>query len=106
MDVIIIYFLGKYVVNEKQKIVGVVCLLMEMIVINVGKSICIVCCFIVKLEELGIIKCVVIKERYRCGGYSVNLYVFFIFVIDCMDDCMKMFVCESEDYIVGCSGKE
>ncbi|EJS01799.1 hypothetical protein IKO_04190 [Bacillus cereus VDM034] len=75
-DAIIIHFLGKYAVNEKQKTVGVACPLMETIATNVGKSIRTVRRSIAKLEELGIIKRVATKERYKRGGYSANLYVF------------------------------
>ncbi|PFJ08508.1 hypothetical protein COD67_19255 [Bacillus cereus] len=71
-DSIIIHFLGKYAVNEKQKTVGVACPLMETIATNVGKSICMVRRSIAKLEELGIIKRVATKERHKRGGYSAR----------------------------------
>ncbi|PFU38960.1 decarboxylase [Bacillus cereus] len=105
-DSIIIHFLGKYAVNEKQKTVGVACPLMETIAINIGKSIRTVRRSIAKLEELGIIKRVATKERYKRGGYSANLYVFLKSAIDCMDDRMKMSACESDDCADGCSGNE
>ncbi len=96
-DSIIIHFLGKYAVNEKQKTVGVACPLMETIATNVGKSIRTVRRSIAKLEELGIIKRVATKERHKRGGYSANLYVFLTSAIDRMDDRMKMSACESEN---------
>ncbi|MBK5348704.1 helix-turn-helix domain-containing protein [Bacillus sp. TH44] len=105
-DAIIIHFLGKYAVNEKQKTVGVACPLMETIATNVGKSIRTVRRSIAKLEELGIIKRVATKERYKRGGYSANLYVFLKSAIDRMDDRMKMSACESDDRTDGCSGNE
>ncbi|PHD97024.1 helix-turn-helix domain-containing protein [Bacillus toyonensis] len=105
-DATIIHFLGKYAVNEKQKTVGVACPLMETIATNVGKSIRTVRRSIAKLEELGIIKRVATKERHKRGGYSANLYIFLISAIDRMDDRMKMFACESEDYAAGCSKNE
>ncbi|WP_002145097.1 helix-turn-helix domain-containing protein [Bacillus cereus] len=105
-DSIIIHFLGKYAVNEKQKTVGVACPLMETIATNVGKSIRTVRRSIAKLEELGIIKRVMTKERHKRGGYSANLYVFLKSAIDRMDDRMKMSACESDDRADGCSGKE
>ena len=96
-DSIIIHFLGKYAVNEKQKTVGVACPLMETIATNIGKSIRTVRRSIAKLEELGIIKRVMTKERHKRGGYSANLYVFLKSAIDRMDDRMKMSACESDD---------
>ncbi|PFN24826.1 helix-turn-helix domain-containing protein [Bacillus cereus] len=105
-DSIIIHFLGKYAVNEKQKTVGVACPLMETIATNVGKSIRTVRRSIAKLEELGIIKRVATKERHKRGGYSANLYVFLASAIDRMDDRMKMTACESEEHAAGCSGNE
>ena len=92
--------------NEKQKTVGVACLLMETIATNIGKSIRTVRRSIAKLEELGIIKRVATKERHKRGGYSANLYVFLTSAIDRMDDRMKMSVCESENYAAGCSKNE
>lgn len=92
--------------NEKQKTVGVACPLMETIATNVGKSIRTVRRSIAKLEELGIIKRVATKERYKRGGYSANLYVFLKSAIDRMDDRMKMSACESDDRTDGCSGNE
>lgn len=73
---LLLFILGKYAVNEKQKTVGVACPLMETIATNVGKSIRTVRRSIAKLEELGIIKRVATKERHKRGGYSANLYVF------------------------------
>lgn len=105
-DAIIIHFLGKYAVNEKQKTVGVACPLMETIATNVGKSIRTVRRSIAKLEELGIIKRVATKERHRRGGYSANLYVFLTSAIDRMDDRMKMSACESENDAASCSKNE
>ncbi|MEI5891172.1 helix-turn-helix domain-containing protein [Bacillus cereus] len=105
-DSIIIHFLGKYAVNEKQKTVGVACPLMETIATNVGKSIRTVRRSIAKLEELGIIKRVATKERHKRGGYSANLYVFLASAIDRMDDRMKMSACENEDRAGGCNGME
>ncbi|PEC21639.1 helix-turn-helix domain-containing protein [Bacillus cereus] len=105
-DSIIIHFLGKYAVNEKQKTVGVACPLMETIATNVGKSIRTVRRSIAKLEELGIIKRVATKERHKRGGYSANLYVFLTSAIDRMDDRMKMSACENEDHAGGCNGME
>ncbi|EJR57662.1 hypothetical protein IIO_04672 [Bacillus cereus VD115] len=105
-DSIIIHFLGKYAVNEKQKTVGVACLLMETIATNVGKSIRTVRRSIAKLGELGIIKRVATKERHKRGGYSANLYVFLTSAIERMDDRMKMSACKSEDRAAGCRGKE
>ncbi|MGQ8854357.1 helix-turn-helix domain-containing protein [Bacillus sp. TSA_307] len=102
-DAIIIHFLGKYAVNEKQKTVGVACPLMETIATNVGKSIRTVRRSIAKLED---IKRVATKERYKRGGYSANLYVFLKSAIDRMDDRMKMSACESDDRTDGCSGNE
>ncbi|EEL68403.1 helix-turn-helix domain-containing protein [Bacillus mycoides] len=105
-DSIIIHFLGKYAVNEKQKTVGVACPLMETIATNVGKSMRTVRRSIAKLEELGIIKRVMTKERHKRGGYSANLYVFLTSAIDRMDDRMKMSACESGGHAASCSGKE
>ncbi|WP_426950747.1 helix-turn-helix domain-containing protein [Bacillus mycoides] len=105
-DSIIIHFLGKYAVNEKQKTVGVACPLMETIATNVGKSMRTVGRSIAKLEELGIIKRVMTKERHKRGGYSANLYVFLTSAIDRMDDRMKMSACESGGHAASCSGKE
>ncbi|PGT11860.1 helix-turn-helix domain-containing protein [Bacillus cereus] len=105
-DAIIIHFLGKYAVNEKQKTVGVACPLMETIATNVGKSIRTVRRSIAKLEELGIIKRVATKERHKRGGYSANLYVFLTSAIDRMDDRMKMSACENEDRAGGCNAME
>ncbi|MGG1167430.1 helix-turn-helix domain-containing protein [Bacillus mycoides] len=105
-DSLVIHFLGKYAVNEKNETVGVACPLMETIATNVGKSIRTVRRSIAKLEELGIIKRVATKERYKRGGYSANLYVFLKSAIDRMDDRMKMSACESDDRADGCSGNE
>ncbi|OTW78829.1 helix-turn-helix domain-containing protein [Bacillus cereus] len=105
-DSIIIHFLGKYAVNEKQKTVGVACPLMGTIATNVGKSIRTVRRSIAKLEELGIIKRVATKERHKRGGYSANLYVFLTSAIDRMDDRMKMSACKTEDNATGCSKNE
>ncbi|QWU47480.1 helix-turn-helix domain-containing protein [Bacillus sp. NP247] len=105
-DSIVIHFLGKYAVNEKNETVGVACPLMETIATNIGKSIRTVRRSIAKLEELGIIKRVMTKERHKRGGYSANLYVFLTSAIDRMDDRMKMSACENEDHAAGCSGKE
>ncbi|MDR4982480.1 MULTISPECIES: helix-turn-helix domain-containing protein [Bacillus cereus group] len=105
-DAIIIHFLGKYAVNEKQKTVGVACPLMETIATNVGKSIRTVRRSIAKLEGLGIIKRVATKERHKRGGYSANLYVFLTSAIDRMDDRMKMSACENEDRAGGCNAME
>ncbi|WP_392401085.1 helix-turn-helix domain-containing protein [Bacillus cereus] len=105
-DSIIIHFLGKYAVNEKQKTVGVACPLMGTIATNVGKSIRTVRRSIAKLEELGIIKRVATKERHKRGGYSANLYVFLTSAIDRMDDRMKMSTCKTEDNATGCSKNE
>ncbi|QQP79326.1 helix-turn-helix domain-containing protein [Bacillus sp. TK-2] len=105
-DSIIIHFLGKYAVNEKQKTVGVACPLMGTIATNVGKSIRTVRRSIAKLEELGIIKRVATKERHKRGGYSANLYVFLTSAIDRMDDRMKMSACKNEDNATGCSKNE
>ncbi|MET7021519.1 helix-turn-helix domain-containing protein [Bacillus mycoides] len=105
-DSIVIHFLGKYAVNEKNETVGVACLLMETIATNIGKSIRTVRRSIAKLEKLGIIKRVATKERYKRGGYSANLYVFLTSAIDRMDDRMKMSACESGDCADGCSGNE
>ncbi|MBJ3789755.1 helix-turn-helix domain-containing protein, partial [Bacillus sp. OA1] len=105
-DAIIIHFLGKYAVNEKQKTVGVACPLMGTIATNVGKSIRTVRRSIAKLEELGIIKRVATKERHKRGGYSANLYVFLTSAIDRMDDRMKMSACKTEDNATGCSKNE
>ncbi|MFK4290598.1 putative transcriptional regulator [Bacillus sp. RC240] len=105
-DSAVIHFLGKYAVNEKNETVGVACLLMETIATNIGKSIRTVRRSIAKLEELGIIKRVATKERYKRGGYSANLYVFLKSAIDRMDDRMKMSACESDDHTDGCSGNE
>ncbi|MEB9438819.1 helix-turn-helix domain-containing protein [Bacillus cereus] len=101
-DSIIIHFLGKYAVNEKQKTVGVACPLMGTIATNVGKSIRTVRRSIAKLEELGIIKRVATKERHKRGGYSANLYVFLTSAID----RMKMSACKTEDNATGCSKNE
>ena len=92
--------------NEKHETVGVACPLMETIATNIGKSIRTVRRSIAKLEELGIIKRVATKERYKRGGYSANLYVFLKSAIDRMDDRMKMSACESDDRTDGCSGNE
>lgn len=105
-DSIIIHFLGKYAVNEKQKTVGVACPLMGTIATNVGKSIRTVRRSIAKLEELGIIKRVATKERHKRGGYSANLYVFLTSAIDRMDDRMKMSACKTEDNATDCSKNE
>jgi DNA-binding Lrp family transcriptional regulator len=105
-DSLVIHFLGKYAVNEKNETVGVACPLMETIATNIGKSIRTVRRSIAKLEELGIIKRVATKERYKRGGYSANLYVFLKSAIDRMDDRMKMSACESGDCADGCSGNE
>ncbi|MDA2213530.1 helix-turn-helix domain-containing protein [Bacillus cereus] len=105
-DSIIIHFLGKYAVNEKQKTVGVACPLMGTIATNVGKSIRTVRRSIAKLEELGIIKRVATKERHKRGGYSANLYEFLTSAIDRMDDRMKMSACKTEDNATGCSKNE
>lgn len=79
---------------------------METIATNIGKSIRTVRRSIAKIEELGIIKRVATKERYKRGGYSANLYVFLKSAIDRMDDRMKMSACESGDCADGCSGNE
>ncbi|MEK7018729.1 helix-turn-helix domain-containing protein [Bacillus sp. FSL R9-9410] len=105
-DSLVIHFLGKYAVNEKNETVGVACPLMETIATNIGKSIRTVRRSIAKIEELGIIKRVATKERYKRGGYSANLYVFLKSAIDRMDDRMKMSACESGDCADGCSGNE
>ncbi|MBE7104398.1 helix-turn-helix domain-containing protein [Bacillus cereus] len=105
-DSAVIHFLGKYAVNEKNETVGVACPLMETIATNIGKSIRTVRRSIAKLEELGIIKRVATKERYKRGGYSANLYVFLTSAIDRMDDRMKMSACESGGHATGCSGNE
>ncbi|MGW6193653.1 helix-turn-helix domain-containing protein [Bacillus cereus] len=105
-DSLVIHFLGKYAVNEKNETVGVACPLMETIATNIGKSIRTVRRSIAKIEELGIIKRVATKERYKRGGYSANLYVFLKSAIDRMDDRMKMSACESGDCADGCSRNE
>ncbi|PFA19671.1 decarboxylase [Bacillus cereus] len=102
-DSLVIHFLGRYAINEKQKTVGVACPLMETIALEIGKSIRTVRRSIAKLEEMGIMKRIATKERHKRGGYSANLYVFLKSAIDRMDDRMKMSACESGNHAGGCS---
>lgn len=67
-DFLVICFLGRYAINERQKTVGVACPLMATIAAKMGKSIRTVRRSVAKLEELGIIERIPTKERYKRGG--------------------------------------
>ncbi|MEN1936685.1 helix-turn-helix domain-containing protein [Paenibacillus sp. 102] len=105
-DFLVIQFLGRYAVNEKQKTVGVACPLMATIAAKIGKSIRTVRRSVAKLEELGIIERIPTKERYKRGGYSANLYVFCKGAIDRMDDRMEMTACEKARKVEECKKEE
>lgn len=101
-DFLVIQFLGRYAVNEKQKTVGVACPLMATVAAKTGKSIRTVRRSVAKLEELGIIERIPTKERHKRGGYSANLYVFRKTALDRMDDRMEMSACEKRESVDGC----
>lgn len=96
-DFSVLRFLSRYAVNEKKQTIGVACPLMKTISEKLEKSIRTVRRSVSKLEEIGIIKRVLTKERYKRGGYSANLYVFQKGVLDRMGDRMEMTVCEKEE---------
>ncbi|PFK29537.1 decarboxylase [Bacillus cereus] len=105
-DFLVIQFLGRYAVNEKQKTVGVACPLLATIATKIEKSIRTVRRSVAKLEELGIIERIPTKERHKRGGYSANLYVFHKAAIDRMDDRMKMSACEKSKSVDECKKED
>ncbi|MGG0237143.1 helix-turn-helix domain-containing protein [Bacillus rhizoplanae] len=105
-DFLVIRLLGRYAINEKQKTVGVACPLMETIAVKIEKSLRTVRRSIAKLEQLGIIKRVFTKERYKRGGYSANLYVFCKQTVDRMSDRMQMTACENGESAGECKKEQ
>ncbi len=72
----VIDVLSQYAVNSKLESIGVACPLMETLAEKVQKSMRTVRRSVAKLEKLGILKRIFMKERCKRGGYSASLYVF------------------------------
>ncbi|MBO9130689.1 helix-turn-helix domain-containing protein [Bacillus sp. 165] len=88
----VIDILSRYAVNSRRQSIGVACPLMETMAEKAQKSIRTIRRSVAKLERLGIIKRILMKERRKQGGYSASLYVFQY--DDRMIDRMSMSECK------------